>query len=75
MRARCAACLLGTTLELQLKKVAHERLDDLAGQPLDLVHLSLEAFQGFTRVQRVRGRCGMEFEEALDFVVGEVCLG
>lgn len=75
MRDRSAACLFGTTLELQLQEVAHERLDDLAGQPLDLVHLALEAFQGFTRVQGVRGGCWMEFEEALDFVVGQVCLG
>ena len=75
MRARSTACLLGAALELQFQEVAHERLDDLAGQPLDLVHLALEAFQGFTRVQGVRGRCWMEFEEALDFVVGEVRLG
>lgn len=38
------------TFQIQFEEIAHERLDYLAGQPLDFVHFALESFQDFTGV-------------------------
>jgi hypothetical protein len=37
--------------QIQFQKIPHQGFHDLSGQPLDLIHLALEAFQVLARVE------------------------